>query len=91
MNMPTSFMRPPFGFAFFCVSSVAQITDYIDRITQRKVARVTIGQIYSGAVPFVLLQIVMIALVIAFPGLVIGGLDKTIQVDTAKVFEQLQN
>ena len=39
-------------------------------------AKVSTGQIYWGAVPFVFIQILMVALVIAFPGLVTSGLDK---------------
>jgi hypothetical protein len=37
---------------------------------------VTTGQIYWGAVPFVVIQMVMVAIVIAFPGLVTGNLEK---------------
>jgi hypothetical protein len=37
---------------------------------------VTTGQIYWGAVPFVVIQIIMVGLVIAFPKLVTGNLDK---------------
>jgi len=70
INMQTSFMHPPFGFALFYLRSVAPHEDYRDRVTGRSIAKVTSGQIYRGAVPFVLIQIVMVALVIAFPGLV---------------------
>jgi TRAP-type mannitol/chloroaromatic compound transport system permease large subunit len=74
VNMQTSFMHPPFGFALFFLRSVAPADDYKDRITGRPVARVTTEQIYWGAVPFVLIQILMVGLIIAFPGLVTGGL-----------------
>ncbi|GMV46283.1 MAG: hypothetical protein AMXMBFR66_16810 [Pseudomonadota bacterium] len=70
VNMQTSFMHPPFGFALFYLRSVAPADDYVDRITGKRLQKVTIGQIYWGAVPFVLIQIVMVALIIAFPGLV---------------------
>ncbi len=70
VNMQTSFMHPPFGFALFYLRSVAPAKDYLDKVTGRLTARVTTGQIYWGAVPFVLIQIVMIALVIAFPQMV---------------------
>jgi TRAP-type mannitol/chloroaromatic compound transport system permease large subunit len=70
INMQTSFMHPPFGFALFYLRSVAPSDDYTDRVTARRVAKVTTGQIYWGAVPFVAIQVLMIVLVIAFPGLV---------------------
>ena len=71
VNMQTSFMHPPFGFALFYLRSVAPSSDYVDRLTGRRIAPVTTGQIYWGAVPFVLIQIVMVALVLAFPQMVL--------------------
>jgi GntP family gluconate:H+ symporter len=70
VNMQTSFMHPPFGFALFYLRSVAPTEDYKDRLTGQHVAKVTTGQIYWGAVPFVVIQIIMVALIIAFPGIV---------------------
>ncbi|MDE2080350.1 MAG: TRAP transporter large permease subunit [Burkholderiales bacterium] len=70
VNMQTSFMHPPFGFALFYLRSVAPTDDYQDRVTGRRIDRVTTGQIYWGAVPFVLVQIAMVGLIIAFPGIV---------------------
>jgi hypothetical protein len=63
-------MHPPFGFALFYLRSVAPTDDYRDRITGRMVPKVTTGQIYWGAVPFVIIQVVMVGLIIAFPGIV---------------------
>jgi tripartite ATP-independent transporter DctM subunit len=70
VNMQTSFMHPPFGFALFYLRSVAPTDDYQDRVTGKKIARITTGQIYWGAVPFVVIQIVMVSLIIGFPGIV---------------------
>ncbi|MFN3564882.1 MAG: C4-dicarboxylate ABC transporter, partial [Burkholderiaceae bacterium] len=42
-------------------------------------------QIYWGAVPFVVIQIIMVTLVIAFPGLVTGALDRGPKVDVDKI------
>jgi TRAP-type mannitol/chloroaromatic compound transport system permease large subunit len=70
VNMQTSFMHPPFGFALFYLRSVAPRVPYIDRITGRQTAPVSTGQIYWGAVPFVLIQVLMVALTIAFPQMV---------------------
>ena len=85
VNMQTSFMHPPFGFALFYLRSVAAHEDYVDRITKKPIARVTTGQIYWGAVPFVLIQIVMVGLVITFPGLVTSAFDKEKKIDIDKV------
>ncbi|MCC7346059.1 MAG: TRAP transporter large permease subunit, partial [Variibacter sp.] len=67
VNMQTSFMHPPFGFALFYLRSVAPKESYLDRITGKLMAPVTTGQIYWGAVPFVIIQCIMVGLVIAFP------------------------
>jgi GntP family gluconate:H+ symporter len=85
VNMQTSFMHPPFGFALFYLRSVAAHEDYIDRITKKPVAKVTTEQIYWGAVPFVCIQVIMVAIVIAFPGLVTGAFDKAEKIDIDKV------
>jgi tripartite ATP-independent transporter DctM subunit len=70
VNMQTSFMHPPFGFALFYLRSVAPRSAYLDKVTGRRMEPVTTGQIYWGAVPFVAIQVVMVGLVIAFPGMV---------------------
>ncbi|KGJ06108.1 TRAP transporter, DctM subunit [Paracoccus halophilus] len=71
VNMQTSFMHPPFGFSLFYLRSVAPKTPYEDKLTGRMMAPVTTGQIYWGAVPFVGIQLVMIAIVMTFPGMVL--------------------
>ncbi len=73
VNMQTSFMHPPFGFALFYLRSVAPRSSYIDTVTGRTMPPVTTGQIYWGAIPFLLIQCVMVALLIAFPQLVSYG------------------
>jgi TRAP-type mannitol/chloroaromatic compound transport system permease large subunit len=70
VNRQTSFMHPPFGFALFYLRSVAPAKDFLDKVTGRRTKKVTTGQIYWGAMPFVLIQVVMIALVISFPQMV---------------------
>ena len=90
VNMQTSFMHPPFGFALFYLRSVAPSREQIDRITGKLVAPVTTGQIYWGAVPFVCIQLIMVGLVIAFPTLVLAGLDSGPKVDPSKVQIQIQ-
>jgi tripartite ATP-independent transporter DctM subunit len=90
VNMQTSFMHPPFGFALFYLRSVAPQGDYNDRVTKKQLAGVTTGQIYWGAVPFVVIQIVMVGLIIAFPNLVSGGLGKKADLDTSNVNLEVQ-
>jgi len=70
VNMQTSFMHPPFGFALFYLRSVAPAKDYLDRISRKVTKGVTTGQIYWGAVPFVIIQVIMVGMVIAFPQMV---------------------
>ncbi|HTP97072.1 MAG TPA: TRAP transporter large permease subunit, partial [Burkholderiales bacterium] len=60
VNMQTSFLHPPFGFALFYLRSVAS-------------KEIKTGDIYWGAIPFVCIQIIMVAVVIAFPGIVTGN------------------
>ncbi len=70
INMQTAFMHPPFGFSLFFLRSVAPKDPYIDRVTGAEIAPITTAQIYWGALPFVVIQVIMIALTIGFPGMV---------------------
>jgi TRAP-type mannitol/chloroaromatic compound transport system permease large subunit len=70
INMQTSFMHPPFGFALFYLRSVAARVPYLDKVTGKMMQPVTTGQIYWGAVPFVGIQIVMVTLTLLFPQMV---------------------
>ena len=81
VNMQTSFMHPPFGFALFYLRSVAPSEEYTDRVTGRRTAPLTTGQIYWGVIPFVVIQLIMVGLVISFPQMVLGSLDKGTGID----------
>ena len=72
VNMQTSFMHPPFGFALFYLRSVAP-----------KSVKTT--DIYWGAVPFVVIQVLMVGLVIAFPGMMTGGLGEQKKVNIEQI------
>jgi len=73
VNMQTSFMHPPFGFALFYLRGVAP-------------KEVKSSDIYWGALPWVGLQLVMVVLVMAFPALVTTLLDKPAAVAESKDF-----
>ncbi len=85
LNLQTSFLTPPFGFALFYLRSVAARSDYIDRVTKKTIPGVTTAQIYRGSIAFIVLQLAMVAVVVAFPQLVIGGLDRGPQIDPEKI------
>ena len=91
VNMQTSFMHPPFGFALFYLRSVAAKEPYVDKVTGKLTAPVTTGQIYWGSVPFVVIQCIMVALVVLFPQMVMHYKSAGVQVDPAKVQQQLDN
>ncbi|WP_062563284.1 TRAP transporter large permease [Paracoccus aminovorans] len=68
INMQTSFMHPPFGFALFYLRSIAS-----------RDVRTT--DIYMGAIPWLVMQLMLVVIVIFWPGLVTGMLDKGPAVD----------
>ena len=85
VNMQTSFMHPPFGFALFYLRSVAPRESFIDRITGKRMEGVTTGQIYWGAVPFVIIQVIMVVVVILFPAMVMHYKGVGTGVDPSKI------
>jgi len=85
VNMQTSFMHPPFGFALFYLRSVAPKESYLDRLTGKRTDGVTTGQIYWGAVPFVVIQVIMVLLVIMFPAMVMHYKGAASTIDPNKV------
>jgi predicted histidine transporter YuiF (NhaC family) len=75
MNLQTSFLSPPFGFALFYLRSVAPRVDYNDRVTNKRIPAVTTAQIYKGS----------LALVVSFPNLVTDRLDKAPKVNLESI------
>jgi tripartite ATP-independent transporter DctM subunit len=67
-NMQTSFMHPPFGFALFYLRGIAPPS-------------IKSSDIYWGAIPWVVLQLLLVVILIAFPEVVTAFLDKEIVVD----------
>jgi TRAP-type mannitol/chloroaromatic compound transport system permease large subunit len=91
VNMQTSFMHPPFGFALFYLRSVAPAEEYTDKVTGLKMAPVTTAQIYWGAIPFVVIQCIMVALVIIFPQMVMVYKNNAPQLNQQQVDDALKN
>jgi TRAP-type mannitol/chloroaromatic compound transport system permease large subunit len=85
VNMQTSFLHPPFGFALFYLRSVAPKQPFLDRVSGKLTAGVTTGQIYWGAIPFVVIQALMVVMVILFPKIVTHYRSGVSTVDPSKV------
>ena len=85
VNMQTSFMHPPFGFALFFLRSVAPKDAYIDKITKKRVEGVKTTEIYWGAIPFIIIQLCMVGLVLAFPNMVTHYKGTGPQIDPATI------
>jgi len=91
MNLQTSFLTPPFGFALFYLRSVAARSDYTDQVTGKRIPAVTTAQIYKGSIAFIILQIIMVAVILFNPTLVTGQLDKAVEMDADAVRQQLMD
>jgi TRAP-type mannitol/chloroaromatic compound transport system permease large subunit len=91
MNLQTSFLTPPFGFALFYLRSVAARKDYDDTVTGKRIAAVTTTQIYKGSIAFIVLQLIMVSLIVFNPEIVTSNLDKAAVVDDATVNNMLDN
>ena len=86
VNMQTSFMHPPFGFALFYLRGIAD-TLFKNKSLPRKVES---SDIYMGAIPWIFLQLILVAIVIFFPQTVTVFLDKEKTLDLDKASEQIQ-
>jgi TRAP-type mannitol/chloroaromatic compound transport system permease large subunit len=83
INLQTSFLTPPFGFALFYMRSVAPVKAYLDKVTGQQIAGIKTTEIYWGAVSFIVLQLFVLGIALAFPGLSLPN--KGPVVDTSKV------
>jgi tripartite ATP-independent transporter DctM subunit len=81
VNMQTSFMHPPFGFALFYLRGISDTLFKNGAITEK----VKSNDIYMGAIPWVILQLVLVVIVIFFPQTVTVFLDKEAKIDLDKV------
>jgi TRAP-type mannitol/chloroaromatic compound transport system permease large subunit len=89
MNLQTSFLTPPFGFALFYLRSVAAKFDYKDRVTGKLIPSVKTIEIYKGSIAYIILQLIMVVVVIAFPVLVTGGIEKEAALSSDQIMLQL--
>jgi tripartite ATP-independent transporter DctM subunit len=90
MNLQTSFLTPPFGFALFYLRSVAAQSDYVDRITGKTIKAVTTSQIYKGSIAFIVLQLIMVAAIVLEPALVTGNIDKGVAIDADAALQEMR-
>ncbi len=81
VNMQTSFMHPPFGFSLFYLRGISD-TLFKEGKIERKVQS---KDLYLGAIPWVVMQLILVAIVIFVPQTVTAFLDKEVVVDTDKV------
>jgi len=81
VNMQTSFMHPPFGFALFYLRGIADTLFKEKRID----VAVKSSDIYMGSIPWVIMQLLLVAIVIFVPETVTAFLDKDVQIDLDKV------
>jgi len=91
MNMQTSFLTPPFGFALFYLRSVAARSDYTDEVTGKRIPAVTTAQIYKGSIAFIVLQLIMVGAIMMFPHIVTGQLGEKVKVDENAISDLLEN
>ena len=81
VNMQTSFMHPPFGFALFYLRGIADTLFKEGRIPKA----IQSNDIYLGAIPWVAMQLILVMIVIFVPQTVTIFLDKTEVIDPDKV------
>ncbi len=81
VNLQTSFMHPPFGFALFYLRGIADTLFKEKRIP----VAVKSNDIYMGSIPWIIMQLILVAVVIFVPETVTAFLDKEIVVDVDKV------
>ncbi len=85
VNLQTSFLTPPFGFALFYLRSVAAKVPYLDKVTGKKMDGIRTGEIYKGAIPFIIIQVTMIFVVVFFPQIVMHYKGPVVDASTIEI------
>lgn len=88
--LQTSFLTPPFGFALLYLRSVAPKNDYVDPATKERIPGVSTQQIWKGSAYFVVLQVIVVGIVVAYPQLVTGGISKSEVLSAEEIMLQLE-
>ncbi len=90
-NLQVGFLTPPFGFALFYLRSVAPTNAWYDKTTDRMIDPITTRAIYTGTLPFIVINIVMLGILIMFPGIVTHYKSEPIQMNQTDINSQINN
>ena len=87
INLQTSFLTPPFGFALFYLRSIAPRNDWDDEVTGERIKGIETMQIYRGVLPYIAIQFIAIMVVIFYPRIVTHYRDDvpTIDLDNVQI------
>jgi tripartite ATP-independent transporter DctM subunit len=91
ITLQTSFLTPPLGFSLFFLRSVAPTEPYVDEATGRTIAPVSTAQIYLGGLPFVALQLALVAAVLLVPDMFLGYLKQAPVMNTEDAMKALDD
>jgi TRAP-type mannitol/chloroaromatic compound transport system permease large subunit len=91
VNLQTSFLTPPFGYALFFLRGVAPAEDRVDGGSGTRVHGVSTLDIYRGVLPFVAVQVLVMALLIVFPQIASVGIVRATRLSDEAVIEILRN
>ncbi|MEM1376302.1 MAG: TRAP transporter large permease subunit [Pseudomonadota bacterium] len=91
INLQTSFLTPPFGFALFYLRSISPKQDWDDEVTGERIEGIKTGQIYKGVLPYIAIQFIAIMVVIFYPRLVTHYRDDVVDIDLDNVTIELPN
>ena len=90
VNLQTSFLTPPFGYALFFLRGVAPAHDRTDAATGQTIKGVSTNDLYLGVLPFVAVQVLVMGLLIAFPELVQWDDGRSRRLSDETVLQMLQ-
>lgn len=76
-NIQTSFMHPPFGYALFYLRGIAP-------------PEIKTSEIYWGAIPWVVLQVILVVILIFWPESVTYWIDRGTKIDPSKIEFQIE-
>ncbi|MDZ7823120.1 MAG: TRAP transporter large permease subunit [Ahrensia sp.] len=79
INLQTSFLTPPFGFALFYLRSISPKEDWDDAVTGQRIAAIKTTEIYKGVLPYIVIQFIAIMIVIFYPRMVMHYKDDEVK------------